>query len=192
MEEKKAIQAIQIKLEKLDLINENKQFIIWQKETVLTLVNIYSEIDKRVKSVEEIRTYQNYGIGAIDRFTFAKEEASAILNSIITDIQNFGIISSFDRSESGKINLNLTQHNSQNQKIDVHLNFEVIFDSLKYGLSGSQIEELKEILESNQDPKDKKKSFVEKIKSFGLDAASNILANLLTTPGVYEQLGGML
>ena len=109
MEEKKAIQAIQIKLEKLDLINENKQFIIWQKETVLTLVNIYSEIDKRVKSVEEIRTYQNYGIGAIDRFTFAKEEASAILNSIITDIQNFGIISSFDRSESGKINLNLTE-----------------------------------------------------------------------------------
>lgn len=192
MEEKKAKQAIKVKLEKLDLINENKQFYIWQKETVLTLVNIYSEIDKRVKSFEEIRTYQSYGIGTIDRFADAKAEASAILNSIIADIQNFGIISSHEKSESGKINFNLTQHNSQNQSTTVSVNFELIIESLKYGLSGAQIYELKEIFESNQEPKEKKKTFVEKIKSFGSDVASNILANLLTNPGVYEQLGGRL
>ena len=55
-----------------------------------------------------------------------------------------------------------------------------------------KLNQLKEILESNQEPKEKKKTFVEKMKSFGSDVASNILANLLTKLKVYEQMGGML
>ncbi len=192
MEENKAIQAIQVKLEKLASLSETSQFNVWQKETVLTLINIYAESDKRIKSFEEIQSYQHYGFTGIDRFPKAKQEAEAILKSLITDITNFGIIRSDSNSKSGGVNINVNQHNSQNQSTSVSVNFELIIESLKYGLSGVQIEEIKEILESNQDPKDKKKSFVEKIKSFGLDAASNILANLLTNPGVYEQLGGML
>jgi hypothetical protein len=192
MEEKKAIQAIQVKLEKLALLNETKQFNVWQKETVLTLINIYAESDKRIKSFEEIHSYQHFGFAGIDRFPEAKLEADALLNSLITDIIDFGIIRSDSKSKSGGININLNQHNSQNQSTIVSVNFELIIESLKYGLSGAQIEELKEILESNQEPKEKKKTFVEKIKSFGSDVASNILANLLTNPQVYEQLGGML
>ena len=51
--------------------------------------------------------------------------------------------------------------------------------------------ELKAILESSDEPEKKTKRFIDKIKSFGSDVASNILANLLTNPKVYEQLGGM-
>lgn len=192
MEENKAIQAIQVKLEKLASLSETSQFNVWQKETVLTLINIYAESDKRIKSFEEIQSYQHYGFTSIDRFTKAKQEAEAILKSLITDITNFGIIRSGSNSKSGGININVNQHNSQNQSTSVSVNFELVIESLKYGLSGVQIEEIKEILESNQDPKDKKKSFIEKIKSFGSDVASNILANLLTNPGVFEQLRGML
>ncbi len=188
MEEKKAIQAIQVKIEKLALLSETKQFNIWQKETALTLTNIYAESDKRIKSFEEIQSYQHYGFTGIDRFPEAKQEADALLKSLITDIKDFGIIRSDFKSKSGGININLNQHNSQNQSTTVSVNFELIIESLKYGLSGVQIEELKEILESNQEPKEKKKTFVEKIKSFGSDVASNILANLLTNPKVYEQI----
>lgn len=192
MEEKKAIQAIQVKHEKLALLSETRQFNIWQRETVLTLINIYAESDKRIKSFEEIQSYQHFGFTGIDRFTEAKQEAEALLKSLITDITDFGIIRSDSKSKSGGINFNVNQHNSQNQSTTVSVNFELIIESLKYGLSGSQIEELKDILESNQEPKEKKKTFVEKMKSFGSDVASNILTNLLTNPEVYNELGRML
>ncbi len=192
MEEKKAIDAIQGKLEKLALLSETNQFNVWQKETVLTLINIYAESDKRITSFEEIQSYQHYGITGFDRFPEAKQEAESILKSLITDIRDFGIIRSDSKTKSGGININVNQHNSQNQSTTVSVNFDMILESLKYGLSGAQIEELKEILESNQEPKEKKKTFVEKIKSFGSDVASNILANLLTNPQVYEQLGGKI
>jgi len=192
MEEKKAIQAIQVKIEKLALLSETKQFNIWQKETALTLINIYAESDKRIKSFEEIQSYQHFGFTGIDRFPEAKQEAEALLKSLITNITDFGIIRSDSKSESGGLNINVNQHNSQNQSTTVIVNFELIIESLKFGLSGSQIEELKEILESNREPNEMKRSFVEKIKSFGSDVSSNILANLLTNPQVYEQLGGMI
>lgn len=192
MEEKKAIQAIKVKLDKLALLSETRQFNVWQKETVLTLINIYAESDKRIKSFEDIQSYQHFGFTGIDRFLEAKQEAEAILKSLITDITDFGIIRSDSKSKSGGININVNQNNSQNQSTTVCVNFELIIESLKYGLSGSQIEELKEILESNQEPKEKKKTFVEKLNFFGSDVASNILANILTNPKVYEQLGGVL
>jgi hypothetical protein len=53
------------------------------------------------------------------------------------------------------------------------------------------LEELKAILSSELDENEKKKNFFDKIKSFGSDVASNILASLMTNPAVYEQLGGM-
>jgi hypothetical protein len=192
MEEEKTIQAIQDKLKKLALLNETKQFNVWQKETVSTLMNIYAESDTRIKSFEEIQSYQHFGFTGIDRFPDAKQEAEAILKSLITDIKDFGIMRYDSKSITGGININLNQHNSQNQSTTVSVNFELIIESLKYGLSGAQIEEVKEILESNLEPKEKKITFLEKIKSFGSDVASNILANLLTNPQVYQQLGGML
>ena len=192
MEEEKAIQAIQVKLEKLVLLSETKQFNVWQKETVLTLINIYAESDKRIKSFEEIQSYQHFGFTGIDRFPEAKLEAEAILKSLMIDIKDFGIIRSDSETKSGGININVNQHISQNQATTVGVNFEMIIESLKYGLSGSQMEELKEILGSNQDNKEKKKTLMQKIKSFGLDTASNILSNLLTNSQVFEQLGEML
>jgi hypothetical protein len=188
----KAIQAIEGKIESLALLRETKQFNVWQKETTLTLINIYSENDKRIKSLEAIHSYHDYGFAGLDRFSEAKSEAEALLKSLINDIKDFGIVKSDLKSKSNGINVNLNQHNTQSQTTNVSVNFELIIESLKYGLSGVQIEELKEILESKQEPKEKKKSFIEKIKSFGNDVASNILANLLTNPQVYEQLGGML
>lgn len=59
-------------------------------------------------------------------------------------------------------------------------------------MKGGQVKELKAILDGDEEPEKKKKSFFEKIKSFGSDVSSNILANVLTNPDVYTNIGGML
>lgn len=192
MEEAKAIQAIDNKLEALSQLNETREFNVWQKETVLTLINIYSESDKRIKSFEEIRSYQNFGFTGIDRFPEAKLEAEAILKSLIKDITDFGIVKSDPKSKSGGINVNVNQHNSQNQSTSVSIQLDFLIEALKDELKGAQVKELKAIIESDETPEVKRKSFVDKIKSFGLDVTSNILANILTNPQVYERIGGML
>ena len=184
MDNNKAIQAIQNKLDALIQLRETKQFNVWQKETVLTLINIYSESDKRIKSFEGI-----YSFHYSDRFPDAKLEAEAILKSLVNDIKDFGIVKSDSNSKMERINLNVNQHNTQNQSTSVSINIDFILDVLKGELRNSEIEEVKDILESDDEPKEKKKKFIDKVKSFGSDVASNILANILTNPKVYEQIG---
>lgn len=192
MESTKAIEAIQYKIELLSKTEKTEDFNLWQKSTVLTLVNIYSEADKRIKSFEDIRSYHDYGIGGLDRFPKAKIDAKEMLSSIIKDIHDFGIVKSAQESIAGGVNVNVNQTSSQSQLTNISIDLKIILNVLKDELRGSEIEQLKDILESKEDPKEKKKKFVDKIKSFGSDVASNILANLLTNPQVYEQLGKMM
>lgn len=187
-----AIKAINNKIVSLSTLTNTKQFNVWQKETVLTLINIYSENDKRIKSFEEIQSYINFGLSGIDKFHEASAEADRILKSLIQDISDFGIIKSDSNTKVGGINLNVNQHNHQTQTTNVEVNLNLLVEILKDELKGSQVKELKTIIESNEEPEIRKKNFVEKIKSFGSDVASNILANLLTNPQVYEQLSKLI
>jgi hypothetical protein len=56
MEETKAIKAIQDKLDALTDIKEAKAFNVWQKGALHTLMHIYNENDRRIKSFEAIKT----------------------------------------------------------------------------------------------------------------------------------------
>ena len=187
MNSEKAIKAIQRKLDSLLPLKESNQFNIWQKETVLTLINIYSEKDKRVLSFESNKSYHY-----VDRFSEAKVEAEAILKSLIIDIEDFGLPQLTQPKKEDNFSFVVNQHNSQNQSTSVSINIDFIIEILKGELRTSEINEVKEILESDIEPKEKKKKFIDKIKSFGSDVASNILANLLTNPQVYEQIGKIL
>lgn len=192
MDTSTATKAIEDKVQTLAKVSETKQFYVWQKGTVLTLINIYNENDKRIKSFEAIQPYRDYGFGGIDRFSEAKSEAEEILKNLIKDISEFGLIKSQDSSKKSGIHVNVNQHNNQSQETNVSINLSFIVESLKDELKGSQVKELKAILESNEPEDVKKKSFIEKLKSFSSDVTSNILANILTNPQVYEQLGGMI
>ncbi len=192
MESSKAVQAIENKLSALSQLSETRQFNVWQKETVLTLINIYSENDKRIKSFEAIHSYQNFGLTGIDRFPQAKLEAESLLKSLVTDINDFGLQKSETKDKKGDINVNVNQHNHQNQSTTITIQFDFLFELLKDELKGGQVKELKAIIESDEPAEEKKKSFIEKIKSFGNDVASSILANLLTNPQIYEHLGKMI
>ena len=188
-----AIKAINEKIEKLSEIGNHSQFDIWKKATSSTLSNIYPDRDNSIISkFESIKSWVTVFSGSGDRTSEAKREAKDYLNSLISDIENFGLPHLVEKPHKESLSVNVHQHNEQNQSTQVSINFEYIIEVFKGELRTSEIEELKEILEADIEPKEKKKSFIDKIKSFGSDVASNILANILTNPMVYEQIGKML
>lgn len=82
------------------------------------------------------------------------------------------------------IQTNVKQEQTQNQAQTVN----VLESALKDSFAPYQLEELKEILKSDQSREDKRKSMMEKLKSFGSDVASGVLANILSNPEVISML----
>jgi hypothetical protein len=193
MDKNTAIKAIQGKLEKLKSVQTSEQFNIWQNSTILTLVNIYSEKDKRVIALEAIQSYTFHVVSGIDRTQKAIVAARELLESLITDIQDFDIPSKIEHLEKHSgVNVHVNQSNNQSQTTNTTIKLDFFIEIIKDELKGGQVKELKEILDYKDETVEKKKQFIDKIKSYGADVASNILANLLTNPEVYKQLGRML
>lgn len=182
----KVIELLNERLESLYIVCDDKSFGEWKTRTLATLAHVFGDNHTHYKALESIKAF-NYS----DVTHLAIGKSKELLIGLIENLKTIGMPISTENM-SGGISLQINQENNQSQSITIVINIDLILESLKYGLSGSQIKELKEILESNKEPKAMKKTFVEKIKSFGSDVASNILANLLTNPKVYEQLGGML
>ena len=77
-----------------------------------------------------------------------------------------------------------TQSQSQNQEI------KILLKSLEDELSISQLKELKQVVEEeNGDLEKAKPKLMDKIKSFGVSVASNIIANIITNPTIWSSLG---
>lgn len=77
-----------------------------------------------------------------------------------------------------------TQSQSQNQEI------KILLKSLEDELSVSQLKELKQVVEEeNGDLEKAKPKLMDKIKSFGVNVASNIIANIITNPTIWSSLG---
>lgn len=187
-----AITAINKKIEELTSISNPSDFRIWQKVAISTLLNIYPNNSDLKSKFEGISPTKKTMGGYDDVTANAKKEATSILKSLISDIEDFGLPQLNPVNKNDKVSVIVNQHNSQNQSTSVSINIDFIIEILKGELRSSEIDEVKEILESDIEPKEKKKKFIDKIKSFGSDVASNILANLLTNPQVYEQIGKIL
>jgi hypothetical protein len=188
--EEVAIKAINSKLKQLENVTGYQEYNNWKKITSTTLSNIYTNKVDLIQKFESIKAWVTVMSGSGDRTHHAKREAEVFLKSIISDIEHFGVPKIIESKQGEKLSVNVNQQNTQSQSTSVNINF--ILDVLKGELRNSEIEEVKEILESHDETKVKKKKFIEKIKSFGSDVASNILANILTNPTIFEQLGKML
>jgi hypothetical protein len=190
--EDKIIKAIEEKLENLKDVSTYSSFDDWRTIVINTLSNVYDLNDNNIKSLSKINSYSSYFDTLIDNTENAKSSAEKILINIMKDIKTFGISNRIDDSKKNPIlNINVNQHNNQTQNSSIQIDINVIFDVFKGELRNSELDELKEILESELDEKQKKKNFIDKIKSFGSDVASNILASLMTNPSLYNQINGM-
>lgn len=119
-------------------------------------------------------------------------EAFASLPSVIPD----ALISEIKEKE-GKgrnainvtTNINNSNHQSQIQNQEQTLAVELFIEAIKDDLTGRQIKELKQVVnDADGDLKKARPGIIDKLKSFGSDVASNIVANLLTNPMIWGGL----
>ena len=87
-------------------------------------------------------------------------------------------------------NINIINQNSQYQNQEqiqsIAINFFI--EAIKEELNGRQIKEIKDIFTNEPDSQKAKIKLLDRIKSFGSDVASNVLANILTNPAIWGNL----
>lgn len=86
------------------------------------------------------------------------------------------------QEHSSAVTVNVNQSQTQNQSQEINIFLESIADEL----TGKQYKELKSIAQEEPNPEKSKQKIVEKLKSFGRDILSNIVANIITNPSVWN------
>lgn len=93
------------------------------------------------------------------------------------------------RTEPITINNTINNSNRQSQSQEQSIAINMFLEAIKDNLTGKQVKEIKEILtEAANDKEQARKSIIEKLKSFGSDVASNIVANIITNPMIWSCL----
>jgi tRNA uridine 5-carbamoylmethylation protein Kti12 len=88
----------------------------------------------------------------------------------------------FDKKET-----NITIHNTQNNTQSVV--FNIIIDAIKDEITGKDLKELKELIRDyEKEPEKDKSKLIDRIKNFGTDVLTNMIANILTNPNIYNGL----
>jgi hypothetical protein len=93
--------------------------------------------------------------------------------------------------ERGPIHIttNINNSNSQTQNQQQSFTVELFLEAIKDDLTGRQIKELKAVVaDADNNLQKARPGIIEKLKSFGADVASNIVANLLTNPVIWGGL----
>ena len=105
------------------------------------------------------------------------------LEAIPTKIEN----TSNKQGKESSVIINNTNSQTQNQVLNIDLFTKAIEDVLTV----SQIKEMKKVVEEEGGDLIKAKpKLVEKLKSFGENLASNIVANLMTNPSIWASMFG--
>lgn len=158
----------------------------WQGNAINIVNRIYGNESKQEEQIKNIN-FKSYPRGSINGSSFGggnngkecSRQASEIINGFISDLTNFGLPENKKNDNNNGINISVNQN--QNQSVQLHF----IWESVKDELTGKQIKELKEVIEEDTPAENKKKKVIEKLKSFGGDVITNIVANILTNPNIF-------
>ena len=117
-------------------------------------------------------------------------EAFAALPTVIPDNRTTQIT---EKKGKGKDAINVITtiniSNIQSQSLEQSLAVDLFIEAIKDDLTGRQIKELKSVVtEADNDLQKARLSIIAKLKEFGSDVASNIVANLLTNPMIWGGL----
>lgn len=107
-----------------------------------------------------------------------------LLNSIKNELSIIGLPTSSDIKIDKSVNVNVSQNQSQEQS-QVS---EFFIDLIKDEITGKQLKEVKEILQSETDSEKVKQSLLKKIGTFSGNVAASIVANILTNPSIWTGL----
>ncbi|MDO5525935.1 MAG: peptide chain release factor 1 [Prevotella sp.] len=141
------------------------------------------------KHVEEFETISNESLWPDQQQKLlAILEAFAVLPQFIPQTKNLSKNISHSR-ESINVTTNINNSNSQSQHQEQSMAVDLFIEAIKDDLTGRQIKELKTVVaEADNNLEKARPEIIEKLKSFGTDVASNVVANLLTNPVIWSGL----
>lgn len=185
--ENKYIEALEeIKLSK---ITSKSTLQTWKAKAINIVSRIYGNDSKQEEQINLIK-FQNYmsitsyanghasTAGGGNNSAICEKQANELIESFISDIKKFGIPEKQKPiSKSDQININVSQTQS--------INLNIILNALQNELTGKQFSEIQQIIEVDEDKDVKQNKIIEKLKSFGKDIATNIIASILTNPAIY-------
>ncbi|MBL8004376.1 MAG: hypothetical protein JNL36_04675 [Candidatus Kapabacteria bacterium] len=181
-----AIKSIQKRIELLNNFKSEDDFIGWK---IVSIDYLHRILPMKHPAHSTLKSIMHNGLNFISAISFSK----SLFLGLIDEINDFGL-PDFDLEilENSGVNVAVSNNNHQTQTTTVTISIETLLDVIKGELRASEIEEFKEILSAQTDPKVTKRKFIEKLKSFGENVSSNILANLVTNPSVWQKLSTML
>lgn len=117
-------------------------------------------------------------------------EAFAVLPTVIPDNITTQVTEKKGKNKDAiNVITTINNSNSQSQSQELSLAVELFIEAIKDDLTGRQIKELKAVVEeADNDLQKARPSILDKLKSFGTDVASNIVANILTNPMIWNGL----
>jgi len=163
--------------------NNEYELKSWKSNVINIILRVYGENSKQESSIDDIM-YKRYmsinGVGGGNNLGLCYKQANQVIQGFINDIETFGFPEKKTTGSSG-INISLNQNQSQHQSVEIN----IIWESIKDELKGKQAKEIEEIVNGSETPEEKKVKLIDKIKSFGSDIASNIVAGILTNPAIF-------
>lgn len=168
-------------------IRNGEELKAWQGKAINIIVRVYGENSIQEQQIINVQ-FQTYSSIHVNGKTFGggnnssqcEKQAFEVINGFISDLTTFGLPAQRVVEKTSGINISVNQH--QHQTVELRL----ILDSIKDELTGKQIKEIEDVLKENESPENKKTKLVQKLKSFGSDIASNIVANILTNPNLFS------
>lgn len=164
-----------------ELQQSDLEFNAWKNATAILLERIFGKDYPGIKSIQSIKhTRQDlraHGGPINDNINMCKKQGLKILEACITEIDTFGVPEKSEVKNSG-FAINLTQ----NQTVSINLILTVLKDELTVG----QYDEIQKVVHTDEPRSTKLKKVIEKIEGFGCDVASNILANILINPNIWN------
>lgn len=149
---------------------DNSKYEIWKNKSIRFL-SIKFPGDRCIKDFEESTqnfTKAHHSPAVFDNM-LAILQACLEIPQVVNVTKDSQVI-----DKSVNVHVNQTQSQQQSQSLDLFM------DIIKDELTGKQYKEIKEIVETEPNPTQAKIKLVDKIKSFGIDVASNIISNIIT------------
>lgn len=167
---KKEIELLKAQIQKLDA----KDFDLeaWKKYTIIILARIFGDTSQKVRQIEGIEyDFSSWSLrdttGSSSYIDTCKKLGMEILEASIEELKTFG----------------LPEQDTSSNAI-----FDAVMEALEDELKGHQFKEIRKILQSASSPKVKRSNILEKLKSYGNEVSTEVLAKILSTQAVINKI----
>lgn len=170
-------------------IDDKYELDVWKANATNLITRIYGSDSKQEEQIKNVKytsfggiSVQGYHSPSSNNISSCQKQCNQLIDGIINDLNLFGLPEPKELKDNSKgINIAINQNQSVKQKVSLN----IILDAVHNELTGKQLKELQSIIENDDQPENKKKKVIEKLKSFGTDIATNIIAGILTNPTIY-------